>query len=128
MYATIQSVPMEGEEAPPRLHGLPEGVHGLQKLRWLGKLWRAMAEQGGEAVSENGRNGTAGIPIPHGFKIPRPTHMAGAYTEPIVPNEPPSGPTQDEIENRPFLDAAMAVKHPWADEEPPPLYSRRSQS
>lgn len=100
-------------------------MHHLHKVGWMEKLLRwSESEQGGDAVTDKGR--TRRNRDDDGFKIPRPTLMIGSYAEPIRPNNPPSGPSQAEIENQPLVDAAMAVRDPWANDEPPPLYSNRA--
>lgn len=115
---------MESAETPPRLRALGEELQPLRKVRWLGRLRRwSEREQGGDAVSYSGNEERGDDP--GRFDVPEPTRVFGAYAEALQPNQPPAGPSQAEIDNRPLIEAAMAVKDPWAGETPP-LYSSRA--
>jgi hypothetical protein len=112
---------VESIEPSPHQSRLQESLQHLPKVGWLERLRRwSERERGDDVVSRNGHGSD------DGFEIPKPTHMVGSYTEPIQWNQPPSGPSQAEIDNRALIDEAMAIEDPWADDEPPPLYSRRT--
>jgi hypothetical protein len=66
--------------------------------------------------------GPGGNRVDDAFEMPEPTYAFGAMW-PIVLNPHPEGPSQAEIEDRSLVDAAMAIKNPWAG-NPPSLYSQ----
>jgi hypothetical protein len=121
MYAIIQSIPMEADEASPRLRLQDKLQH---KVRWLGILWRAMAEQGSDGVN-NGRGRNNGASSEHhddeddGFEMLEPTYAFGN----VGPIEyVPLVPSQAEADARPIVDEALSIDDPWENEENlPPL-------
>jgi len=58
------------------------------------------------------------------FDVPEPDYVFGSYAGHIIMNVRPAGPSDAEIKNRALLDAASAIKDPWAGPTPP-LYSSR---
>lgn len=127
---------METIEPSPRLSRLGEKLQKLHPVGWLGKLLRwsetkAEDKQGGDGMSNGHGDGDSASKnrAPDSFQIPTPTIIFGSSPagpfEPFRSNQPPAGPSQAELENRPLIYEAMAIDDPWADKEPPPLYSRR---
>lgn len=83
------------------------------------KLWKVSLSSGNAASYQVS---------PDEIEIPEPTRVSGGYAEGRVFNKNPAGPTRAEIEDRALVDAARAVKDPWAGDTPPPLYSSRPSS
>jgi hypothetical protein len=99
----------------------------LLQVKWVARLRRlSKGVKGDDGVSNrHGSGSDAGKHLDDdGFEMPEPTYAFGAIG-PFEPTGHPSVPSRAEIEDRPLLEAAMAIKDPWADTEAPPLYSRR---